>query len=69
MGEGLRRAEDELSITRDQVFLTSKISPSEQGYEAALKASQESLQRLKTSYHDLLLVHWPGVLHESTKPK
>jgi len=46
--------------TRDQLFITTKLGPSEQGYDGALKACHDSLTRLGTDYLDLYLIHWPG---------
>ena len=46
---------------RERVFLTSKVSPYEQGFQAALAATDGILSRLGVASLDLLLVHWPGV--------
>ncbi|MHA8137992.1 aldo/keto reductase [Lactobacillaceae bacterium Scapto_B20] len=46
-------------IARDDIFITSKIPETKQGYESTLKAVDESLDRLQTDYLDLVLVHWP----------
>ncbi|KAI7842709.1 hypothetical protein COHA_003640 [Chlorella ohadii] len=43
-----------------QLFITSKVSPYQQGTEAATAACEASLRLLGT-YIDLMLVHWPGV--------
>ncbi len=48
-----------LQIPRDQIFITSKIAEISQGYENTIKSIDGSLERLKTNYLDLLLVHWP----------
>ncbi len=45
---------------RDQVFLVSKVMPSNATYEGTLKACERSLQRLKTDRLDCYLLHWPG---------
>lgn len=47
-------------VRRDDVFLTSKVSPFEQGAAKAAQAVDDILSSLGTSYVDLLLVHWPG---------
>eukprot|EP00002_Diphylleia_rotans_P037308 TRINITY_DN8324_c0_g3_i2.p1 TRINITY_DN8324_c0_g3~~TRINITY_DN8324_c0_g3_i2.p1 ORF type:complete len:233 (-),score=37.74 TRINITY_DN8324_c0_g3_i2:8-706(-) len=47
-------------VPRQDIFLVSKLPPSHQGYEEAIKSCEESLQRLGTSYLDLYLIHWPG---------
>lgn len=50
---------EDARVPRSSVFITSKISPYEMG-EKARPAAEEILQRLKTDYVDLLLIHWPG---------
>jgi diketogulonate reductase-like aldo/keto reductase len=48
---------------REQVFLASKVLPSNASYKGALKACEQSLKRLKTGYLDLYLLHWPSSQH------
>eukprot|EP01116_Phalansterium_solitarium_P004026 TRINITY_DN14904_c0_g1_i1.p1 TRINITY_DN14904_c0_g1~~TRINITY_DN14904_c0_g1_i1.p1 ORF type:complete len:310 (-),score=102.48 TRINITY_DN14904_c0_g1_i1:154-1083(-) len=48
-------------LPRDQIFVTSKVSPANQGYEQALLSVEESLRKLQMPYIDLMLIHWPGV--------
>lgn len=45
---------------REQVFLVSKVLPSNASYEGTLKACERSLKRLKTDFLDLYLIHWPS---------
>lgn len=45
---------------REEVFLVSKVLPSNASYEGTLKACARSLKRLKTDWLDLYLLHWPG---------
>lgn len=45
---------------RDEVFLTSKVLPSNLHYESLLKSLSASLERLGTNYLDLYLIHWPN---------
>ncbi len=45
---------------RDQVFLVSKVLPSNASYEGTLRACERSLRRLKTDWLDLYLLHWPS---------
>lgn len=45
---------------RDELFLTSKVLPSNLHYESLLDALSQSLERLGTEYLDLYLVHWPN---------
>ncbi|WP_226658727.1 aldo/keto reductase [Pseudalkalibacillus hwajinpoensis] len=46
-------------VSREEIFLTSKVWNDEQGYNATLAAFERSLERLGTDYLDLYLVHWP----------
>ncbi|MBK6345604.1 MAG: aldo/keto reductase [Bacteroidales bacterium] len=46
-------------VPRDQIFVTTKLWNSDQGYDQALKACQASLSRLGLDYVDLYLIHWP----------
>ena len=48
---------------RKQVFLVSKVLPSNASYEGTLKACERSLKRLKTDFIDLYLLHWPSSQH------
>src|SRR5215470_9645636 len=43
---------------RDQVFLVSKVLPSNASYKSTLRACDASLKRLKTDYLDVYLLHW-----------
>lgn len=49
----------ESGIARDQLFVTTKLWNSDQGYDKALRAFDASLKRLKLDYIDLYLIHWP----------
>lgn len=46
-------------LPREEVFVTSKVWNSDQGYESTLRAFNRSLDRLGLEYLDLYLVHWP----------
>ncbi len=46
-------------VPRDDVFVTTKLRGSQQGYEATLAAFEESRRRLGLEYVDLYLIHWP----------
>ncbi|HLD97048.1 MAG TPA: aldo/keto reductase [Candidatus Nanoarchaeia archaeon] len=45
-------------IPREQVFITTKVLPSNLTREYLLAAARSSLQRLQISYADLYLIHW-----------
>lgn len=53
------RAIQESGIRRDDVFITTKVWNSHQGYDSTLYACEGSLRRLGLSYVDLYLIHWP----------
>jgi diketogulonate reductase-like aldo/keto reductase len=63
VGEALR----ESGVPRDEIFLTTKLWNSDHGYDATLRACDESLARLGVERVDLYLVHWPveGLRRES----
>ena len=45
---------------RTNVFLTSKVWPTNLRYDDVLKSCKKSLKELNTDYLDLLLIHWPN---------
>ena len=55
VGSALRNS----GIRREDVFITTKLWNSDQGYETAVKACDASLKRLGLKYLDLYLIHWP----------
>jgi diketogulonate reductase-like aldo/keto reductase len=60
----------ESGISREEVFVTTKLWNTDQvGYDYAIKACKQSLQRLGLKYIDLYLIHWPvhGVNNNSIK--
>ena len=61
VGVGIREALKENGLLREDLFITSKVWNSDQGYESTLKAFEDSLKRLRLDYLDLYLVHWPVV--------
>ncbi|UHA72381.1 aldo/keto reductase [Paenibacillus sp. 481] len=56
---GVGEAIKESGVKREDIFLTTKVWNSDQGYEATLKAFDESLNKLGVDYIDLYLIHWP----------
>ncbi|WP_430727232.1 aldo/keto reductase [Tumebacillus amylolyticus] len=57
--EGVGRALRESSVPRDQIFVTTKVWNSNQGYDTTLAAFDESMKKLGLDYLDLYLIHWP----------
>lgn len=49
----------ESGVPRGEVFVTSKLWSSDQGYDSALRAFDKSLEQLGFEYLDLYLLHWP----------
>jgi diketogulonate reductase-like aldo/keto reductase len=45
---------------REEVFLVSKVWPSNASYEGTIRACKRSLARLETDWLDLYLLHWPS---------
>ncbi|WP_433825558.1 aldo/keto reductase [Actinoplanes sp. CA-015351] len=60
VGAALRDA----GIPRDELFVTTKVWNSDQGYDATLSAFDASLARLGLDHLDLYLIHWPTPKHE-----
>ncbi|PHD76103.1 aldo/keto reductase [Bacillus sp. AFS043905] len=58
--EGVGEAIRECGVPREELFITSKVWNTEQGYDKTLKAFEDSLKRLGLEYLDLYLIHWPG---------
>lgn len=54
-GEAVRHT----SIPRSELFITSKVWNTDQGYDETLRAFEASLERLGFDYLDLYLTHWP----------
>ncbi|MRN55085.1 aldo/keto reductase [Paenibacillus monticola] len=57
--EGVGQAIQESGVARDELFITTKVWNSDQGYESTLAAFDTSLNKLGLDYVDLYLVHWP----------
>lgn len=57
--EGVGSALVKSGLPREEFFLTTKVWISNAGYERAKASIEESLQKLRTSYLDLLLIHQP----------
>ncbi|KRL22744.1 aldo/keto reductase [Lentilactobacillus kisonensis] len=53
------KAIKELSVPRNEIFVTTKVAEANQGYDKVIASVEESLKKLQLDYVDLLLVHWP----------
>lgn len=59
VGQGIREGLAEAGITREELFVTSKVWNSDLGYESTLAAYETSLKNLGLDYLDLYFIHWP----------
>jgi diketogulonate reductase-like aldo/keto reductase len=59
----------ETEVAREDIFITTKVWNSEQGYNSTLEAFERSLKQLNLKYIDLYLIHWPisGLRNETWK--
>ncbi|MET9775903.1 aldo/keto reductase [Streptomyces sp. NPDC006367] len=57
--EGTGKAIAASGIAREDLFVTTKLWNSDQGYDATLRAFDTSLAKLGLDYVDLYLIHWP----------
>jgi 2,5-diketo-D-gluconate reductase A len=60
VGDGLRRS----GLPREDVFVTTKVWWTDNGYDSTLRSFDESLERLGFDYVDLYLIHWPAPKHD-----
>ena len=58
VGKGIQKAIDDGIVTREEVFVTTKVMPS--NYDRAYKSIDDSLKRLGLDYIDLMLIHQSG---------
>ncbi|OOC59148.1 aldo/keto reductase [Paenibacillus ihbetae] len=58
--EGVGQAIRESGVSRDELFITTKVWNDDQGYEKTLQAFETSRKKLGLEVVDLYLVHWPG---------
>ena len=54
-GEAVRHS----GVPREELFITSKVWNTDQGYDETLRAFESSLEKLGLDYLDLYLTHWP----------
>jgi len=58
---GVGKAIKESAIDRNNIFITTKVWNSKQGYETTLQAFDDSMKALGVDYIDLYLIHWPTI--------
>ena len=56
---GVGKAIKESGVPREDVFLTTKVWNTDQGFNETLDAFEASIERLQQDYIDLYLIHWP----------
>ncbi|WHX47000.1 aldo/keto reductase [Paenibacillus woosongensis] len=59
VGLGIREGMKEAGISREDLFVTSKVWNADLGYESTITAYETSLNKLGLEYLDLYLIHWP----------
>jgi len=57
--EGVGQAIKEAGVPREELFITTKVWNTDQGYESTLQAFETSMGKLELDYLDLYLIHWP----------
>lgn len=58
VGKAINRAVSS-GISRDEIFVITKIWKTDMGFDKATQSFEDSLKRLNQPYVDLLLIHWP----------
>lgn len=58
--ESVGQAIKDSGVPREELFVTTKLWNSQQTYEQARQAFEESLENLGLEYLDLYLIHWPN---------
>ena len=57
--EGVGAAIAESDVSRDELFITTKLTNSQHGYDTTLAAFDGSMEKLGIDGLDLFLIHWP----------
>ncbi|WP_298530160.1 aldo/keto reductase [uncultured Ruminococcus sp.] len=56
------RAVKDSGISREEIFITSKLDNPNHGYDKTMRSFEGTLAQLGTDYVDLFLIHWPNPL-------
>lgn len=59
VGQAIKEALQENNLSREELFVTSKVWTADMGYEETIAAYEASLAKLGLEYLDLYLIHWP----------
>lgn len=59
VGQGICEGLQEVGISREELFITSKVWTEDLGYNETIAAYETSLKKLSLDYLDLYLIHWP----------
>lgn len=54
-------------VSRDEIFLVSKLPNDDHGYEKAIASCENSLKRLGVDYLDSYLIHWPVLVENENR--
>jgi len=57
--EGVGQAVAQTDVSRDELFITTKVWNDDQGFDSTLAAFDASMKRLGLNTLDLYLIHWP----------
>lgn len=57
--EGVGVAIRKSSVSREEIFITTKVWNDDHGFETTLAAFEASRKKLQLDYIDLYLIHWP----------
>ncbi len=60
--DGVGRALQDAAVDRDEIFLTTKVFPTNKTVDEIVHSTEKSLDRLGIGQVDLLLIHWPHPL-------
>ncbi|KAF5282573.1 hypothetical protein FQA39_LY04980 [Lamprigera yunnana] len=68
IGQALKKLLPKYKLTRQDIFLISKVPPTHHG-ESAMESLTQSIRDLGCDYIDLYLIHWPGSFEYSASDK
>lgn len=61
VGKGLAKVKEQNLCKREELFITTKISPNTWKFQEVLDAVNQSLENMKLEYIDLVMIHFPGL--------